>query len=123
MEGAVLGVHRDDLGAGNLTGLAHHRRSGDDRLLVGQGQAATGIEGGEGHGQPGEAHHPVDGHVGHRGDVGQSLGPGHHLHAGGKGTGQLAGQRGIADGHDLGMEVTGLVGQEIDRSLGADGYH
>ena len=54
---------------------------------------------------------------------GQSLGPGHHLHTGGKASGQLAGQRGIADGHDLGMEAAGLVGQELDRALGADGYH
>ena len=77
---------------GRGPGPLHHRGTGDDRLLVGQGQPAAGLEGGQGHGQSGEAHHPVDGHVGHGGDGGQPLGARHHLDAGGQGPRQLDGR-------------------------------
>ena len=39
---AVLAVDRHQLGARRAAGPLHHRSGGDQRLLVGQGQAATG---------------------------------------------------------------------------------
>ena len=55
VDGAVLGVDRDDLGPRGAPGLLHDRRAGDERLLVGQGQPLARLERGHGHRQAGEA--------------------------------------------------------------------
>ena len=51
----------------------HHRRAGDQRLLVGQGQPPPGLERGQRHRQPGEPDHPVDHDVGRLGRRHQAL--------------------------------------------------
>ena len=107
VDGAVLGVHRDDLGARGPAGPLHHRGAGDQRLLVGQGQPAPGFQRGQGHRQTGETDHPVDHHVGRRAGRRQALGPGHDLGPGRHPGGQLGGQGGVADGHQLGPEALG----------------
>src|SRR5204862_409778 len=73
VDGAVLGVDGHDLGSRRCPDPLYDRATGDQRLLVGQGQAGTRLQGGEGDGQAGEADDAVDDHVGIAGDGGQGL--------------------------------------------------
>ena len=86
----------------------HDRRPGDERLLVGQGQAPAGLEGGQGHRQPGEADHAVDDHVGQawRWRPGPRARPAPRCPAGSRSASSAA-ERGVADGHHLGPERAG----------------
>ena len=64
VDGAVLGVHRHDLGPRGAAGLLHHRRAGDERLLVGQGETLARLQRGHGDGEAGEPDDGVQHHVG-----------------------------------------------------------
>ena len=59
VEGAVLRIDRDDLGAGGPSRPLHHRCAGDQRLLVGECESTAGLERGKRHRESGEADHPV----------------------------------------------------------------
>ncbi len=59
----MLGIHGDDLGPRRGPGRLHHRSAGDERFLVGQRQATTGLQSSQGYGQAGEADDAVHHHV------------------------------------------------------------
>ena len=114
---AVLGVDRDDLGTRSGPRLLHHGRGGDEGLLVGQGQTLAGFEGGEGHGQPGESDDTVEHHVRLPRRLLHALDPDEHLGARGHARLHLAVAVGVADHHDVGMELLGLGHQDVGRAL------
>ncbi len=124
VDGAVLGVDGDDLGPRRAPGHRHHRPAGDEGLLVGQGQPVPGPQGGQGDGEPGEAHHSVDHHVGVAGDGGQRTRSGVDLdlHAGREGLPQGRRPVGVGDGDHVGPELGHLGGQLLDRGGGAQGH-
>ena len=64
MQGTVLGVDGDDLGPGREPGPLHDRGPGDERFLVGQGQAAARLQGGQGDRKTGKTDDGVHHHVG-----------------------------------------------------------
>ncbi len=74
VDGTVLRVDRHDLAAALGPGGGHHRAGGDQALLVGQGQALAGFQGGDGGRQPGE----TDDGVEHDVDLGPRRQPGQH---------------------------------------------
>ena len=74
MDGAVLGVHRHDLGARCDPGRLDDRAARDERLLVGQGQPAPRLQRGQRDRQAGEADHSVDDDVRSGRDLGQGFG-------------------------------------------------
>ena len=114
VQGAVLGVHRDDLGPRRAPGLLHDGRAGDERLLVGQREPLAGLERRHRHRQAGEADHRVEHHVGAAGRRDhallphQDLGPGRHAVA------HLAVAGRVADHDQLGPEL-GRLGHELAR--------
>ena len=118
---AVLGVDRQDLGAGGAAGRLHHGCAGNDRLLVGQGQSAAGTKGSQGDRQPGEPDDRVEDHVGQLGDGTETLGTDHDVGPLRQAAGQLGGGSGITHGHDLGSQTLGLIDQHLDRSVGPEG--
>ena len=64
MDGAVLAIHWQQLGTGSSPYSLNNRTGGNQGLLVGQAEAAAGGQSGQGHREPGEPNHAVDGHVG-----------------------------------------------------------
>ncbi len=100
------GVDRDPL---------HDGTGCDQRFLVGEGQAPTGLQGGQGHREPGEADHAIDDDVGMTGDLGQGVGPDQHLDAGRDPAGQLAGPSRIGDGDLERAQLHRLLDQPVDR--------
>ncbi len=121
VHGAVLRVHRNDLGPRRRSHPLDHRTGRDERLLVGQGQAAPGQERGDGDRQPGEADDPVDHDVGVAGDLREGLRAGEDLGAGRYPLGELASQGRIGDGDLVGTELDRLLDQPVDRRGGAEG--
>jgi hypothetical protein len=111
---AVLGVDRHDVARTRL--VEHgpdHGPARDERLLVGQRQPLAGRQGGQREPQPGEPHDPVHTHVGHRAELGQSLGAGSDLGAGRHPVVHLGRPRRIADDDHLGAQVAGLGHQRV----------
>ena len=64
MDGAVLAIDWQQFGAGGGPHSLDNRTGGDQGLLVGQAEAAAGSQRGQGHREPREPDHAVDGHVG-----------------------------------------------------------
>jgi hypothetical protein len=116
-------VHRDDLGSGATPGGLYNRPSGDERLFVGQGEAASGPQGSEGDWQAGETDHAVDDHIGACGDLGQGFRPGEKLNPSGQLGPQLARPRRVANRHPLGSQFRSLIGQDLYRGPGPDCHH
>ena len=116
VDGAVLGVHWDDLGPRSGPGPLHHRASRHQRLLVGQPEPLARLQGGQGDRQPGEADHPVDHRVGQPGRRGHGPVAGHQLGSGREPSGQGRGQIGVGDRHRVGAELQGLLGQPVHRA-------
>ena len=76
---AVLGVDRHDL-VGRCTAACTQRAAGDERLLVGQGQRAAGLERGQRRRQADRAGHAVEDDVARPGgELGGGVGPGQDL--------------------------------------------
>ncbi len=71
VDGTVLGVDRHQFRSRRLARPLDDGPAGDQGLLVGQGQAPARLQSGQGHGEAGEAHYPVDHYVGVLGDGGQ----------------------------------------------------
>ena len=110
VDGAVLGVDRNQLGSGRLPSLLHDRRRGDQRLLVGERQPLARLQGAQGHRQAGEADDAVDTHIGQAADLGQRVGAGVDLGSRGDRILELARQRIVGDGDDLGADRLRLRG-------------
>ena len=53
---------------------------------------------------------------------GEPVGPRDHLGALWHPAGELDGERGVADGHHVGPEPVGLLGQEVHRPVGSEGH-
>ena len=111
---AVLAVDRDQLGARGAPGPLHDRTGGDQRLLVGEREAAAGLERGERHGEPGEADDAVDHDVGLGADGRQGVGAGDELGAVREQRRELRRLRLVGEGHDLGAELGRLLRQRLD---------
>ena len=103
-------------------GRGRDQRAADDqRLLVGQGQAVPGAQGGEGGFEPDGAGHPVEDDIaGPAGELGGRLGAGEDLGAAARGIArrqrrlQRRGRSGVGDGHDRHVERDRLLGQQGD---------
>ena len=71
MDRAVLAVDGHQFGAGGRPQRLHHRRPGDEALLVGQRQSLAQLQRADRDGEPGEADDTVDHHVGVVGQIGE----------------------------------------------------
>ena len=123
VDGAVLGVDRDDLGPRGPPGPLDDRGPGDQRLLVGQGQPPAGLEGGQGHRQAGEAHHAVDHHLGGARRRGQALGAGQHLGPGRDPAATSAARAASPMATSSGRSAAAWASRASDRALGGQGHH
>ncbi len=134
-EGRVLGVDRHDL-SGSRERL-DERPADDQRLLVGQRQGPAGPEGRERGTQPGRAREAVEHHVAvPAGELGAGIGTGEDARKRRRTSRvaaplrlreqrelEVAGRRGLLDGHGLHAEVKGLAHEQLDiRTAGGQGH-
>jgi hypothetical protein len=99
-------------------GKVHYpRAAGDERLFIGESEAVPGFEGGYGGGQAGEADDPVEDDVDRR--CGQTRG---RARTGEDRTAEAVGggEVGSLQGHELGLELGGLVPDQLDVSIGGE---
>ena len=104
----VLGVDRHDLCARGKQGPLHHRAGRDQRLFIGQRQAASSLQRTESDGQAGETDNPVQNYVSLIGDSRQSLIASQDLGALRDEVSQFAGLRRVCDGYLGGVEIARL---------------
>ena len=123
VHGAVFGVDGDDLGSRRRPRPLHHGATGDERLLVGQGQSSARAQRGECHRQAGEAHDAVHDDVGLSGDGGQCAGARRHVDARGHAGAQVGHHRLVGDGDASRPQSLRLLGQRLDRSCGTECHH
>ena len=123
-DGRVLGVHRDDLGA-HLSGAPHDDLARADKgLLVGKGDALSPVDGGEGGFEADGAGDRGHDAVGLR----ECRGLDQALHAGahadirvGHGDFKLLRRVLVVHGDEGGFELSGLLLEQVDLSLGGQG--
>ena len=120
---AVLRVHRHDLGAGRAARLLHDGRAGDERLLVGQGEAPARLERRHRDRQPGEADDGVEDDVGAAGRIDQALLADEHLGAGGDAVADGRVEGGVADDDDGWEELVRLRDEHVGRAVGGERVH
>ena len=116
VNGAVLGVDRNDLGPRIGADPLNHRSGRDQRLLVGQPEPLARLQGRQRHRQPGESDYSVDDRVGGGGRGRHRVLPGEQLHAGRQQLGQSGGAGRVGQRDDLRPEAMGLLGQQLHRA-------
>ena len=120
---AVLGVHRDDLRPWGTAGLLHDGRPGDERFLVGEGEALASLERRHRHGQPCEADHRVQHDVGAAGRLDHALLPNRDLGPGRHAVTHLVVEVRVADHDEVGPELGRLGHQRGGGPTRRQGVH
>ena len=123
VDGAVLGVDRHDLGSRGAPGLLHHRRPGDQRLLVGQGQTFTRLQRGHGHREPSETDDGIEHHVRGAGGGHQARHSHQHLRTRRDTVTHHAIEGLVTDDHDVGAEHRRLRQEGLGRTVGGQRHH
>ncbi len=117
----VLGVDRNDLGSRGTPGLLHDRAGGDERFLVGERQAPSRFECGQGDREPGETDDGVDHGLGAAGCIGQGLGSVMDRHVRRHRLTDSVGGRFGGHHHQRRRELPDLLDDGIDRRAGGNG--
>jgi len=97
----------------------HHRAGRDQRLLIGQREAASSLQRTESDRQPGETHNPVKNYVSLIGDSRESVIPGQDLGALRDELSQFVGLRRVCDGYLGGVEIACLCTEGSYRGTSA----
>lgn len=117
VDGAMLGIDRDELGAGSCPQRLDHRAGGDQAFLVGQGKPLAARQRGDGDRQPGEPDDSIDDDIGVGDQVSELV-----RHGGERQRGRdLGAAPRIADGDAAGPELLGLGDQRVDRTEDPEG--
>jgi hypothetical protein len=113
--GGVLAVDGDQLGTGRGSRSLDDRPAGDERLLVRQRQAASGLERSHGDPEPGKSHDRVHHRVGIRRHLGEGVGADHELRAPRGQPSKLAEAGFVPQGDHQGAELGRLPREGPDR--------